>query len=73
MSSKRGNDPVFIEAIAASAKEYRQDNRFVDRLSAWFTSLYEGNESIDDEESTLRRIELVLEATAIPSGATEEA
>lgn len=58
-------DPRIKEAITEAALELGQDKELAAKLLAWFEAIADGNESLDDRDSTYRRLGLLYDSTAV--------
>jgi hypothetical protein len=58
-------DPKIAEAIQRAASEAGQEANFAKRLIAWMNDLSNGNESLADNDSVKRHLNLVFEVTKI--------
>lgn len=56
-------DERIREAITEAVKDYGQNEQLAERLIAWFEAAANGNERIQDQDSSFRRLDLLTEST----------
>jgi hypothetical protein len=56
-------DPKVKEAIEAAVNEAGQSDGLARKIVRWFEAIAAGNESITDQQSALRHLELLYEET----------
>lgn len=54
---------IIKEAIFESVKENSQSESLAKAINAWFIALASGNETIGDEDSVKRRLDIILKQT----------
>lgn len=56
---------IIYDSITQAVTEHEQNDLLAQALSAWFSELANGNESISDNEAVKRRLDLLLEKTIV--------
>jgi len=58
-------DTAIRQAIAEAVKEQNQPATLAEKLMSWFHEVTNGNESIDDSEAALRRLETLFDTVEV--------
>ena len=64
-------DHAIRQAIVEAVREQNQPAHLADKLMAWFSQVTNGNESIDDSEAVLRRLDTLFDAVEVPAESEE--
>ncbi len=64
-------DARIIQAITEAVEEDGQPAMLARRLIAWFEAVTSGNEDINDQSATYRRLEVLFEGTVVKNNMGE--
>jgi hypothetical protein len=58
-------DPRIESAIREAVRDHGQPDKLADRIVKWFEDVAEGNESLDEKEDYMRRLDVIFDAVEI--------